>query len=742
MKKVLFLLVALVAGSTAWGQAAPFQRISQIQYVSPTMLANCQDSTPFNNQIVRTRGIVVTPGNASEVASGSVQGGSRPFFFIVDTATNGAAGPFKGMEIMGAYRNAQNQLVPLPNVELLIPGDLIEFTGKVTEFNRGTQMEPNSVNSLVILGSRPAPASTTVLLSQLNDAMRVNIPTTGEQWENAFVEFQNVTVTEVIPFSGNRISFNVVDGQGNKINVSDRFLAQKLPSWQTVNPASPQTSGTFTAPVPGTFYSSLKGMVRHDGNGCFPNAGTTRGYELNPFAASHYQIAYAPPYISNFDRDPFLPTPNQSVDFTCNITDFDGTVDSVHFYYSSNPATLPSQFTKATMPLVAGSTDDYAYTLPAFPNGTLVRYYIRAKDNAGNKSFYPVTSVGQAQPNFEYYTVRTGGPTIYDIQYSLASNSASPLVGREVTIKGIVTSSTKNYDLGYLYIQDENGGPYSGIWLVGSGIANFYRGEEVNVTGTVEEYFNMTRLVVSSMSKTGRWVAPTATVVDPTDSISKLNFGWEKWEGCLVRLQDPANGKLHISQTNLGFGDYAVSAIPGASRARSTMVLAGRQSGTGFSSLWVQPVTSLAYDTIDGFMEVDPLVVSDTMNMDALEGIVFFGFSNYRVLPRNNDDFIGFNVDLDSTNLATSPLIGIEEGTPSVQAFVRPNPARSSLWIDGLNTGTLQVEMTDVYGRIVLQTTLANGERRLDVGHLAAGTYWVRVTHNGRTSLAQCVLQK
>jgi hypothetical protein len=646
------------------------------------------------------------------------------------------------MEIMGAYRNAQNQLVPLPNVELLIPGDLIEFTGKVTEFNRGTQMEPNSVNSLVILGSRPAPAPATVLLSQLNDAMRVNIPTTGEQWENAFVEFQNVTVTEVLPFSGNRVSFNVVDGQGNKINVSDRFLAQKLPSWQTVNPASPQTSGSFTPPVPGTFYSSLKGMVRHDGNGCFPNAGTTRGYELNPFAASHYQIAYAPPYISNFDRDPFLPTPNQSVDFTCNITDFDGTVDSVHFYYSSNSATLPSQFTKVTMPLVAGSTDDYAYTLPAFPNGTLVRYYIRAKDNAGNKSFYPVTSVGQAEPNYEYYTVRTGGPKIYDIQYSLASNSASPLVGREVTIKGIVTSSTKNYDLGYLYIQDENGGPYSGIWLVGSGIANYYRGEEVNVTGTVEEYFNMTRLVVSSMSKTGRWVAPTATVVDPTDSISKLNFGWEKWEGCLVRLQDPANGKLHISQTNLGFGDYAVSAIPGASRARSTMVLAGRQSGTGFSSLWVQPVTSLAYDTIDGFMEVDPLVVSDTMNMDALEGIVFFGFSNYRVLPRNNDDFIGFNVDLDSTNLATSPLIGIEEGTPSVQAFVRPNPARSSLWIDGLNTGTLQVEMTDIYGRIVLQTTLANGERRLDVGHLAAGTYWVRVTHNGRTSLAQCVLQK
>ena len=35
-------------------------------------------------------------------------------------------------------------------------------------------------------------------------------------------------VTQVIPFSGNRVSFNIVDGNGNAMNVSDRFLAQKL----------------------------------------------------------------------------------------------------------------------------------------------------------------------------------------------------------------------------------------------------------------------------------------------------------------------------------------------------------------------------------------------------------------------------------------------------------------------------------------------------------------------------------
>jgi hypothetical protein len=331
---------------------------------------------------------------------------------------------------------------------------------------------------MTILGTRAVPTSAPVAVGLLNDAQRVNIPTTGEQWENAFVEFQNVTVTEVISFGGNRISFNVVDAAGNKINVSDRFLAQKLPSYQTVNPASPQVTGSFVPPVPGTFYSSLKGVLRHDGNGCFTGGGT-RGYELNPFDASHYQIAYAPPYISQFERDPMVPTPNQSPDLICTITDFDGTVDSVHVFYTTNATLQPTQFTKATMALVAGSTDEYEFSLPSAPDGTLVRYYIKAKDDDGNVSYYPTTPVGQAQPNFDYYTVRAGGMKIYDIQYSLASNGNSPFLGQNVTVKGIVTASTKPYDLGYLYIQDANGGPWSGIWCAGSGITQFFREEEV-----------------------------------------------------------------------------------------------------------------------------------------------------------------------------------------------------------------------------------------------------------------------
>ena len=146
---------------------------------------------------------------------------------------------------MGVYTNNLGQLLPLPNIEYLLPGDLIKFTGTLSDYNNGTQIEALNGNSLQVIGSRPTPSPAQISIGDLNDGLRVNILTTGEQRENSIVEFNTVTVNEVIPFSGIRVSFNCVDGNGNKINVSDRFLAQKTPSWQTVNPYSPQTTGSF-----------------------------------------------------------------------------------------------------------------------------------------------------------------------------------------------------------------------------------------------------------------------------------------------------------------------------------------------------------------------------------------------------------------------------------------------------------------------------------------------------------------
>lgn len=736
MKTHLLTLVLLLA--TGWMSAQimpPFVSVYNINYVSPTDLANCNDSSAYLGDTVITRGIVVVDGALSEVASGSVQGGNRPFIFIVDTAAVGSPGPWKGIEVMGVYQAGSNFVVPSGFTQV-VAGDIVQLKVRVEAFNNSNQLTLVDANSFSVVGSANTPTSVLVPLASLNDPNRINKLETGEQWEGSFIELQNVTVTEVIPFSGNRISFNVVDAQGNKLNVSDRFLAQKLPSWTTVNPNSPQTTGSFIPPVVGTFYSSLKGIVRHDRNGCL--GGNGRGYELNPFLPIHYTIGFSPPFFSNVLRDPMVPTSNQSPEISCNITDSDGSVDSIAICWSANPNLAPSQFPRYAMQVAPGSTDDFLYFIPNQPNSTFVRYYIYAKDNDGNESFYPPKPVGATEPNVEFYTVRDDGMKIYDIQYTLEANGNSPFLGRTVTTKGIVTASTKQFDLGYLYLQDEGGSEWSGIWCVGIGLSDFFRDEEVQVTGIVEEYFGHTRLNVQSAQKTGKRATITPTAINPSDSAAYANFGWEKWEGVLVRYQDPQNQKLHISQTNLGFGDYAVSNQPNAPIRRSGRILAGRQSSTSFSSLFVQLVTDTIYQTLDGFMNVDAIAVSDTMNMDAVEGIIFYGFSQYRLLPRNNDDFIGINLDLDSTNLQTSPISVPELGRlQGVKVY--PNPARDWVYIAVEDDRHFQVQVFDMNGRLLISAP-GNGSVQVNVSTLTTGMYIIKLERGNQTHFSKLII--
>jgi len=713
-------LAMTVLGFAASAQTVPYVSITNINNVSATDLAACNDTSAYLGQTIRTRGIVVTPGWATEVASGSVTGGLRPFIFIQDTAVGGQSSPWAGIEVMGVYTASDGSLQVPSTFTQVLAGDIVEIKGLVGEYNGSNQLSLVDANSFSIVGTINDPVtSDTASLGDLNDALQVNQLTTGEQYEGSFVTLENVTVTAVIPFSGNRVSFNVADANGNTINVSDRFLAQKLSSYSTVNPQSPQTQGSFVPPVPGTFFNSLSGVVRHDANGCTGDNG--RGYEINPFDSTHYDIGYAPPYIANFERDPAVPTSNQDVELIMNITDYDGTVDSVAIAWTSDNSVSVANMPVYTLPLSPGTTDEYVYEIPAQADGKTVRYYIYAADNDGNESWYPVKPTTQSTPNVEFYTVRDNGMMVYDIQYTLNPNGSSPLAGQEVTVKGIVTSSTKIGDLGYLYIQDETGSAWSGIWCVGIGLNTYYRNEEVEITGVVEEYYGMTRLNVTSSSKTGNLGTVAPTILDPSDSASYANFGWEPYEGVYVRYELPA-GQLAISQTNLGFGDWAVSSSNTADVSHSGRVLAGRQSTTAYSSLDAQLVTDTIYGSLDGEMNVSPIVVSDTMTFDAIEGILFYGFSNYRLVPRNNNDFIGANLTLDSVYVPTSPLNIVELGQSTWTYY--PNPVRDLLNVEATTSGTVQ--LFNAQGRIVHATDF-NAQTRIDVSALPTGMYILKL---------------
>ena len=148
-------------------------------------------------------------------------------------------------------------------------------------------------------------------MATLNDNTRTNNIAKGEKYEDSYVELQNVTVTATQTFSGNRVSFDVADGNGNVINVSDRFFAQKTTSYTTTRSSAPEKQGKFELPVVGTKFDHIRGIIMHSENGC--SGGNGRGYEINPTRPGDYKVGKTPPNISAVVRTPLVPKADEKV---------------------------------------------------------------------------------------------------------------------------------------------------------------------------------------------------------------------------------------------------------------------------------------------------------------------------------------------------------------------------------------------------------------------------------------------
>jgi hypothetical protein len=117
-------------------------------------------------------------------------------------------------------------------------------------------------------------------------------------------------------------------------------------------------------------------------------------------------------------------------------------------------------------------------------------------------------------------------------------------------------------------------------------------------------------------------------------------------------------------------------------------------------------------------MNVTPIVVSDTMTFDAIEGILYYGFSNFRLVPRNNNDFIGANVTLDSITVANSPISVVELDLLDVAYY--PNPVNDQLTVKAPVEGVLAIYNSA--GKRVLGERFSQ-ELYVDVSALPNGLY-------------------
>jgi predicted extracellular nuclease len=694
MRKYLPLLAFLLClGGAAMAQY-PLVTIQDIQTVTPANLTACIEASPLVGDTVRVVGTLIQkPDSAALTDNNSFQ------FWI----RNGY-GDFSGLDIIGFF---DPNLIGVTNLE---QGDSVRITGVVTEFGPGeTEIIPLDNAPITILGAGLTIAPTVVDVAELNDNAQVNQLPTGEKWEGQYIEIQNVTVATVDPFGANRISFTVVDGSGNVVNITDKFLAQRLPA------GAP--SGNFIAPNVGDTYAYIRGVLTHSPNGCM--GGNGRGYEISPTQLTDYLANSQAPAIISVTRNHVTPTSSQPVTVSAQVTDNSAFVASATLYYAVGVGN--TNYLSVNMTLTGGTSTNGTWTadIPAQSNGAFVKYYVGATDDSSNTGYNRAVPSGQ-DPYF--YTVRDNGTTIVDVQFvpGTFSSASSGYVGMDVTVDGVVTASAEANNLGYVFIQQENELAWAGIMVTDNpSLATLTVGQKVRITGTVRENFNFTRIEqVSSVQVLG-----TGTI-NPLDQDPSLFATWgiatsEPYEGMLLNLLHPTVGMtLFVVDTNpdapSNFGEWRVGKDV-FNPVDGCRILTGRQTSTTYSSYNVSYVNNVGLWGPN--LNVTPIQVNNGDVVNSIRGVMAYTFGNFKLLPRNNPD--------------VNILTGIDN-VQDLYVVAYPNPVHDQLHLRYVNEGhsleNVQATVYDIMGRAMHTFTMGvNTDAVVDISNLAPGNYIVKV---------------
>ncbi len=729
MRLFLTILFFAVIGYSASAQVDSVG-IADIQSVPQTRLQNCDDAPGRLGDTVRFRAVVLTRGGIAQSASGRQ----------IWVRCISGAGPFKQIGIRNNDPNLTNGTTP-DDMLTVAMGDTVRITGVVQEFN-GTGANPandgeSQISPLpggfeILAPANPnnMPQPTAVNISQLADGQAfgnvvgTNILTTGEQFEGDFVEITNAEVVTVTNFGGSRWSFRVKDPAGNRIEISDRFLAGRL----STNTAG----GTLRVPAVGDRFSILRGIIIHSKQCAGSGGANNRGYTLNPFDSSHYVSGQAAPAVTNITRSIVAPTSTQAVVISATITP--GANNGL-------PATLTSATinwalgetggTFSQAPMTQGAGNSWSGTIPAQANGSFVRFYITATNNANATVNTPsVPAPANAFPLF--YTVRDNGLSIRDIQYNpygTTNNAATGYAGQVVTVRGIVTASAEPGNLGFVYIQTPGTQGWGAIALIGGNlISNLSIGQEVEVTGTVEESNQMTRLTVSTVNVINATPNPVTPLgLEPAvlgAYASTGNNNTELYEAMLVTVRNGNSNPVFVVDSNTAtgasnFGEWRIGndiTDPNT----GTMVITGRQSTTAFSSLNCTYINSTNRGTTNGTLNptLPIFVIRDGDRFTSITGIVYHSFNALKLMPRNNADVVGYIPS------------GILRGVSNKSFVAFPIPASSVLQlqaVEGAN-GNFKAQLMDMTGRVIRTAVVSEGTASFNLAEVKAGQYMVIVT--------------
>ena len=570
---LMFLIMLSMLPNVLLGQY-PLLTIRDIQ--EPSNLG-ISDVSPFLGDTVRVRGVVATGPRDIWI-------GARWSFFLVNTA----GGPWSGLQIV-----QHDSFSSGTDVGLLQTGDSIIVTGMIEEIQNATQLAilTNPVVSVELLGQvtlgtfpqRPAEISMELLQNVL----------TGEQFEKTLIKLSDVKM----------IINNVGNGEA-LIESSDGAFQISLEDWNN-DLHTCLGSGSCSWPVNGT-PMDIVGYIR-DKTANTPGA----RYMIAPWSLGPpYIVTLAiPPVISDIVRDPAAPSSSDAVTVSALIIDSDGTVVSA----SLNYAVDDGAYQEVSM---NSAVNIFSADIPAQVEGSLVKYFIKAVDDSADFTISP----GDTANNPLFYFIRDGALLIQDIQNNPFGSGNSGYEDMEVTTRGIVTSDPIQF--GNYWIQNGNG-PWSGL-QINDFVNNPSPGDEVQVTGTVNESFGFTRLdAISAYTLLGSGNPVPEPRVFKTGDINTSADSAEAYESVLVEVRNVlVSNELPDFPSN--FGEFSVDDGSGEIRVDD-----------------LSPV-------FDGNLNLEYL------NGDGLElvrGYLYWSFGNFKIVPRDTNDVGNFIRVLQARNL-------------------------------------------------------------------------------------------
>lgn len=257
--------------------------------------------------------------------------------------------------------------------------------------------------------------------------------------------------------------------------------------------------------------------------------------------------------------------------------------------------------------------------------------------------------------------------TINQIQNTTTPPFDSPYLGQLVETSGIVTATQFN---GY-YIQDGNGA-YNGVFVLDY-VNNPTIGDNITITGTVDEYFNYTTIEnpsVYTVNSSGNTL-PTAL------TLTTLAVNAEQYEGVLVKVM---GATCTADTATNGNGEWTVNDGSGALIVDNKM---------------------FSYNAI----------ISTIYNVT---GVVDYSFSNFKLLPR----------DVNDVQISTS----INE-FDNVKVAVYPNPVQNFINFE-LNINNYSVRIVDITGKTVNNSVSTSNKYKVNTTNFNNGIYFYTIINN------------